>query len=287
MIRSMTAFAADERSTPWGVVSCEIRAVNHRFLELGVRLPDELRAIEPMLRERVGARVGRGKLDVGLRFRPDATGQGGISVDQALVDTLADRAQALGNRFPGLRVEFTELLRFPGVLREATVDQAGLREQALELLDTVLGQFIEAREREGASLARALAQRIDAIEAVVAQVRGWLPDIRQALQARLQARMAELAQPLDPGRLEQEFVLWLHKLDVDEELVRLDSHILEARRVLELPEAVGRRMDFLLQEFNRESNTLGSKSVDSRTTQAAVEMKVLIEQIREQVQNIE
>lgn len=287
MIRSMTAFAAGERSTEWGALSCEIRAVNHRFLELGVRLPDELRTLEPALRERVGGLVSRGKVDVGFRFRPAGAAQADISLNRPLVERLSSVAVSLSNSFPGLKTDFTDLLRFPGVLEEARLDQAGLQAEALALLDEVLGGFIEAREREGANLGRALAERLDGIEQVVAQVRGWLPEIREALQAKLNARVADLPQPLDPGRLEQEFVLWLQKLDVDEELVRLDSHVGEARRVLGLSEAVGRRMDFLLQEFNRESNTLGSKSVDSRTTQAAVELKVLIEQIREQVQNIE
>ena len=287
MIRSMTAFAAGERTTQWGTLACEIRAVNHRFLELGVRLPDELRTIEPALRERVGARVSRGKVDVGFRFRPTGAAQADIILNRPLVDRLSSVAVSLSNSFPGMCTDFTDLLRFPGVLEEARIDQAGLQAEALALLEAVLAEFIDAREREGANLGRALSERLDGIEQVVAQVRQWLPGIREALQAKLAARVAELPQPLDPGRLEQEFVLWLQKLDVDEELVRLDSHVGEARRVLGLSEAVGRRMDFLLQEFNRESNTLGSKSVDSRTTQAAVELKVLIEQIREQVQNIE
>lgn len=287
MIRSMTAFAAGERTTQWGTLACEIRAVNHRFLELGVRLPDELRTIEPALRERVGARVSRGKVDVGFRFRPAGAAQADVILNRPLVDRLSSVAVSLSNSFPGMSTDFTDLLRFPGVLEEARIDQAGLQAEALALLEAVLAEFIGAREREGANLGRALAERLDGIEQVVAQVRQWLPGIREALQAKLVARVADLPQPLDPGRLEQEFVLWLQKLDVDEELVRLDSHVGEARRVLGLSEAVGRRMDFLLQEFNRESNTLGSKSVDSRTTQAAVELKVLIEQIREQVQNIE
>lgn len=287
MIRSMTAFAAGERQTPQGLLACEIRAVNHRFLELGVRLPEELRTLEPVLRERVGRRVSRGKLDVAFRFRPVQAGADRLVPDKALLEQLGVLATRLSNSFPGMRTEFTDLLRFPGVLEEPAVDHAGLIEEATLLLEEVLGGFVEAREREGAALKTALEQRLDGIEAITGQVRGWLPQIREALAAKLQARVAELPQPLDPGRLEQELVLWLQKIDVDEELVRLDSHVAEARRVLGMGEAVGRRLDFLLQEFNRESNTLGSKSVDTRTTRAAVELKVLIEQIREQVQNIE
>jgi uncharacterized protein (TIGR00255 family) len=193
----------------------------------------------------------------------------------------------MDGRFPGLRTEFTELLRFPGVVEEDALDQAGLQAEALALLDETLAEFVAAREREGAKLAAVMAERVDGIERITRQVREWLPEIRAALRAKLDAKLADLKLPLEPGRLEQEVVLNLQKIDVDEELDRLASHVAEARRVFALPEAVGRRLDFLMQEFNREANTLGSKSVDSRTTQAAVELKVLIEQLREQVQNLE
>jgi uncharacterized protein (TIGR00255 family) len=173
------------------------------------------------------------------------------------------------------------------VVEEAQIDQAGLQAEAMALLDQTLAEFVAAREREGASLAAVMRERLDGIERIAAQVKQWLPEIRAALRAKLDAKLADLKLPLDPGRLEQEVVLNLQKIDVDEELERLSSHVAEARRVFDLPEAVGRRLDFLMQEFNREANTLGSKSVDQRTTQAAVELKVLIEQIREQVQNIE
>lgn len=287
MIRSMTAFASGERQTEWGLLGCELRAVNHRYLEMGVRLPEELRALEPALRERVGQRIGRGKLDLSLRFKPVA-GQGGeLRINQGLLDRLAEQARAAAERFPGLRVEFTELLRFPGVMEEDGVDQAGLQAAALALAEEVIGGFIDARGREGAKLGQLIAERLERIATITVDVRAWMPDIRVALRQKLDARVAELKQPLEPGRMEQELVLWLQKIDVEEELDRLDAHVGEARRVLGLPEAVGRRLDFLMQEFNREANTLGSKSVDPRTSQAAVELKVLIEQMREQVQNIE
>jgi len=287
MIRSMTAFAACERPATGGQLSCELRAVNHRFLELTVRAPEELRSIESSFRERVAAKVARGKVDLGFRFRAGAGTSAELKVNQALLDQMSWLANRLRPSFPDLRTDFTELLRFPGVVEEAGFDQAGLQAEAVALLDETLAQFLAAREREGANLAAALRERLDGIEKIVAQVRAWLPEIRAALRARLDARLADLKLPLDPGRLEQEVVLNLQKIDVDEELDRLASHLAEARRVLGLPEAVGRRLDFLMQEFNREANTLGSKSVDSRTTQAAVELKVLIEQMREQVQNLE
>ncbi|UKE74165.1 YicC/YloC family endoribonuclease [Xanthomonas graminis] len=286
MIRSMTAFAGAERITPWGTLGCELRSVNHRFLEMGVRLPEELRALEPQLRERLAARVSRGKLDLMLRLRaPDAAQM--LALNEPLVEQLAVLAQRLGARFPQLQVQFADLLQLPGVLQGQAVDPAALQAQALELLDEALAEFVAAREREGGKLAAAIVERVDAVERIAAEVKQLIPAIRDGQRAKLAARLADLPHPVDPGRAEQELVLWLQKLDVDEELDRLDSHIKEIRRVLRQPEPAGRRLDFLLQEFNREANTLGSKSVDSRTSNAAVELKVLIDQIREQVQNLE
>ena len=286
MIRSMTAFASGERVTEWGTLGCELRSVNHRFLEVGVRLHDDLRALEPVLRERIAARISRGKLDLTLRLR-SPEGASGLHADPGRLRELSDLAIDLSARFPGLHTEFTQLLQFPGVLQAPATDAAGLQAQALALLDEVLDEFVAAREREGAKLAAAITERIDGIAAIAAEVRAIMPAIRVGQRNKLEARLADLAQPADPGRLEQELVIWLQKLDVDEELDRLDSHVTEARRVLQFREAVGRRLDFLLQEFNREANTLGSKSVDARSSASAVELKVLIDQVREQVQNIE
>ena len=200
---------------------------------------------------------------------------------------LAGLARDLLARFPMLRVEFSALLQVPGLVQGLAFDPAGLQADAMALLDTVLADFVAAREREGGQLAAAITERADGIARIGTQVRGLVPAIRAAQRTRLEGRLAELAQPVDGGRLEQELVLALQKLDVDEELDRLDSHVLELRRVLAQDEPVGRRLDFLLQEFNREANTLGSKSVDARTSAAAVELKVLVDQVREQVQNIE
>jgi len=286
MIRSMTAFAGRERITPWGTLGCELRSVNHRFLEIGIRLPEELRNLEPQLRERVASRISRGKLDLALRLRAPE-GATTLAVNEALIAQLGALAQRMDAQFPRLQVGFTELLQLPGVLETESVDPAELQLQALELLDEVVGEFVAARQREGAKLATAISERVDAIERIAAEVRTLIPAIREGQRAKLAARLADLPHPVDPGRAEQELVLWLQKLDVDEELDRLSSHIVEIRRVLRQTEPVGRRLDFLLQEFNREANTLGSKSVDSRTSNAAVDLKVLIDQIREQVQNIE
>ena len=286
MIRSMTAFASGERSTEWGTLGCELRAVNHRFLEIGTRLPEELRALEPQLRERVGTRISRGKLDLSLRLRPPEGGDA-LQLNPRMVGQLSELALGMQARFPALRVEFTELLQFPGVLQAKTADPAGLQAEALSLLDEVLEEFVIAREREGGKLATGIGERVDAIARIAAEVRTLMPVIRTGQRLKLEARLADLPQPPDLGRLEQELVMWLQKLDVDEELDRLDSHVTELRRVLVQKEPVGRRLDFLLQEFNREANTLGSKSVDARTSAAAVELKVLIDQVREQIQNIE
>ena len=286
MIRSMTAYATAERATEGGTLACEMRAVNHRFLELGLRLPEELRVLEPALRERISARIARGKLDFTLRLR-SPEGEGGLQLNASLVRQLSELALDMTARFPALRTEFIDLLQYPGVLQARSTDAEVLQAEALALLDTLLDQFVGAREREGEKLAVAINERVDALAACAAEVRELIPVIRTGQRQKLEARLADIAQNVDPGRVEQELVLWLQKLDVDEELDRLDSHVKEIRRVLKQTEPVGRRLDFLLQEFNREANTLGSKSVDVRTTNIAVELKVLIDQIREQVQNIE
>jgi len=287
MLRSMTAFASAESDTGHGTLSIELRSVNHRYLELGLRLPEEVRSLEPIVRERIAARLSRGKVDLGLRYKPAAPDAAGISLDEALITRLSETAQAMAARFPQLNVDFVSLLGWPGVMLDQQTDQESLRTAALAVVDSALSEMVAAREREGARLGGFLRERIDAIEKIVADVRAHLPEVREALRARFDARLAELKQPLEPGRIEQEVVLQLQRMDVDEELDRLTAHVAEARHTLGMKEAVGRRLDFLMQEFNREANTLGSKSADPRTTRAAVELKVLIEQMREQVQNLE
>ena len=283
----MTAFASAEADTGHGTLSIELRSVNHRYLELGLRLPEELRSLEAAVRERVASRLSRGKVDLGMRYKPAVADAAAITVDEALVARLADTAQMLAAKFPQLNVDFASLLGWPGVLLDRETDQESLREAALALLDHALDEMVATRAREGERLGGFMRERLDAMERIVADVRGFLPEIRAALRARFDARLAELKLPLEPGRVEQEVVLQVQRIDVDEELDRLTAHVAEARRIFGLKEAVGRRLDFLMQEFNREANTLGSKSADARTTNAAVELKVLIEQMREQVQNLE
>jgi len=282
----MTAYASAETVGPTGTLSCELRTVNHRYLELSPRLPDDLRNFESAMRERIATKLSRGKVDLTVRLRSEARAES-LKVDDALLGKLAELARSLEGRFPTMQVQLTELLRFPGVMQQADIDPEALQAALFEVLDRALDALTATREREGAKLEELLRERLDLIERIVADVRTWMPQIREGLRTRLETRLADLKQPVEPGRLEQELVLQITRVDVDEELDRLVTHIAEARRVLGLKEPVGRRLDFLMQEFNREANTLGSKSIDSRSTNAAVELKVLIEQMREQVQNIE
>lgn len=287
MIRSMTAYAQTESISELGLLSCEMRSVNHRYLELGLRVPEELRALENYLRERISQKISRGKIDLSIRFKPTQQQSTEPQINQQVLQSYAKLNLELNNKFPGMRSSFTELLRLPGVMQEVVSSTDELAALAKQQLESTLEEFIQARGREGGKLAQVMLDRLQSIEQIVQQIREYLPEIRSVLKARMEAKLADLKMPLDPGRLEQEVVLNLQKMDVDEELDRLTSHISEARRILSLPEAVGRRLDFMLQEFNREANTLGSKSVDQKTSKASVELKVLIEQIREQVQNLE
>jgi uncharacterized protein (TIGR00255 family) len=286
MIRSMTAYASAETTGPAGTLSCELRTVNHRYLELSPRLPEDLRSFESQLRERIAAKLSRGKLDITVRRASDARSES-LQINNALLSRMSELNLDIAALFPGMQVQFTELLRFPGVMQQAEMDPEAQQAALFDVLDRALDALTATREREGEKLGEILRDKLDSIERVVTDVRGWMPEIRAALRARLEGRLADLKQPVEPGRLEQELVLQITRTDVDEELDRLATHIGETRRVLGLKEPVGRRLDFLMQEFNREANTLGSKSVDARSTNAAVELKVLIEQMREQVQNIE
>ena len=287
MIRSMTAYASAESAGPSGTLTCELRTVNHRYLEVSPRLPEELRSFESALRERVAARLSRGKVDVTVRLRGEGQSAENLKVNGSLLGRLSELALDMEARFPRMRIDFTDLLRFPGVLQQSELDPEAMQAALMDVLERALKALSDTREREGVKLGELIGDRLDLIERIVADVRLWMPEIRAGLRTRLETRLADIKQPVEPGRMEQELVLQITRVDVEEELDRLATHIIEARRVLALQEPVGRRLDFLMQEFNREANTLGSKSIDSRTTNAAVELKVLIEQMREQVQNIE
>ncbi len=289
MIRSMTGFARVERQYEFGRLSWEIRSVNHRYLELGLRLPEEFRPLEADLRKCLGEYLSRGKIDATLRFfeAPDAVGSGlklNLPLARELLDVHAELAR-LAAVDPA--ADIGRMLKWPGMVEEKRPDPAPLQAAAVELLILGAQELQASRSREGEQMASAIRERLQGVAALTVQVRAWLPEIRATLKQRMLGRIADMKQPLEPGRIEQEVAFLAQKIDVDEELDRLDAHVEEACRVLDLTEPVGRRLDFLMQEFNRESNTLSSKSVDQRTSKAAVELKVLIEQMREQVQNVE
>jgi len=284
----MTAFARQELDAETGSLVWEIRSLNHRYLELGVRLPEELRAMEPAVRERVGARLGRGKVECSCRYRAAASAAVPVDIDPDNLLRLLAACEDVAARMPQSdSLNPIEILRWPGVVREQSVDAAPLIKNALALLEQTLDELLQSREREGEQIRKLLLQRCDAMSELVQQARSCLPEIQAGLREKLQARLADLETTADPGRLEQELVIQIQKCDIDEEMDRLQGHIDEVRRVLGRDEPVGRRLDFLMQELNREANTLGSKSVAAVTTTISVELKVLIEQMREQVQNTE
>ncbi|MHB1828782.1 MAG: YicC/YloC family endoribonuclease [Steroidobacteraceae bacterium] len=287
MIASMTGFARRELSGPWGSLVCELRSVNHRFLESGFRLPEELRSVESDLRQHLGQAVRRGKLDCTIIYRPAQAAAMTLEVDAAALERLTSRLDELQRVIPLGSVDLLEVLRWPGVLKDQTTAGEELLAAVRELFDAAIGDLCAARSREGEKLRAVLEQRCESLEALVKQVQARLPDIHARLTAKIRDRIKELAAGADQDRLEQEIALLLQRLDVDEELERLSGHVAEIRRVLAGNEPAGRRLDFLMQELNREANTLSSKSQDLETTRAAVDMKVLIEQMREQVQNAE
>ena len=288
MIASMTGFARRETSGSWGTLVCELRSVNHRFLEASFRLPDELRAAEGELRTRLARQLRRGKVDCSVQFRRLQGAAGELEVDSAALARLVAAVEVVTRslREPA-SVNALEVLRWPGVLREDTASGEQLLAVVYAVFEATLEDLVAARAREGARLRELLEQRCAGLEALVAAVRARLPEVQARVRARLDERLAELKAAVDQDRLEQELALLLQRLDVDEELDRLTAHVGEIRRVIAGNEPAGRRLDFLMQELNREANTLSSKSQDLETTRAAVDMKVLIEQMREQVQNVE
>jgi uncharacterized protein (TIGR00255 family) len=288
MIRSMTSFARCEAQGEWGSLQLELRSVNHRYLELNLRLPEELRVLDPKIRERLNARLGRGKVDCNVRFQPPEAQSGEMKIDIELVKKLAHASREVdGILYNAAPINSLDVLQWPGVLQAGGLDEGQLRSEALSLLDQAIDEMTQNRGREGEKLKEIILKRCDAAEEVVKAVRERMPEILKGIRTRLAERLAELRTEVDENRLEQELVITAQKLDVDEEMDRLETHISEVRSVLDTDKPVGRRLDFLMQELNREANTLGSKSADTETTKASVELKVLIEQMREQVQNIE
>ena len=287
MARSMTAFARCSADFTWGSVTCELRSVNHRFLETGFRLPDSLRPIEMPLREIARKKLSRGKVDCSLQLafnNADASLEADLEMAKryiAMAETIAAEIRSPAAISP------LEIMRWPGILQEQTVDADALHQAATETFVATVEQLLDGRKREGDKLAEMIEQRLAGIEEQVEIVRENLPAILSDQRKRLQQKLSDLKEQFDVDRLEQEMVIIANRTDVDEELDRLEAHISEIRRVLTGRESIGRRLDFLMQELNREANTLGSKSIAGVTTQASVELKVLIEQMREQIQNIE
>ncbi len=287
MTLSMTAFAREEAGTPWGVLSWELRSVNHRYLEISPRLPEQLRPLEPAVRASVSQQLSRGKIDCNLRFQP-LSGDAEQTVDSQAVLGLSALTEAIAHQDISVDpLRMIDVLQWPGVLKSPETDMEALNKQALELLDRALEKLIENRASEGERIKKLLLERIDEMQAAIADVPQIRVEAIARFRQRLQERLAEIRDQLDPARLEAEVVMFIQKSDVEEEIDRLQSHFAEVRKVLSDPGPVGRRLDFLMQELNREANTLGSKASDIRLTNISVELKVLIEQMREQVQNIE
>ena len=289
MIRSMTGFARRERQGPWGTLTCELRSVNHRYLELSLRLPDDLRGLENDARQLLSANLRRGKVDAGVYLKGAPAGAASLEINRAVVEQVvagAAEVSAIAGSAAGA-LNPLDVLRWPGVIRDAERDVTPIATAAVELLKETAADLNDARAREGARIRDMLAQRCESLRDLVAVVRARLPEVSARIRARVLERVAQLGTTIDAERLEQEIALLAYKMDVEEELDRLGSHIAETLQVIDSKEPAGRRLDFLMQEFNREANTLSSKSQDTETTRAAVDMKVLIEQMREQVQNIE
>lgn len=288
MVASMTAFARKQKEFDWGTMSWEIRSVNHRFLEPSIRVPDSLRIVEPVVRDLLRKRFTRGKIDIQLRVQGKADQGSSQAINTDLVNKLNALSQQVLALCPGAQaLRVTDVLRWPGVLEENGPDDESLQQDAIALLQETLEEFAASRQREGEELSQLIRQRLDAIRIIVDSIRERLPDILARQQENIRQRLEAFKLELEPNRLEQEMVLLANKSDVDEELDRLLTHLSEVRRVLKTNEPVGRRLDFLMQELNREANTLSSKSIVAETTLNAVELKVLIEQMREQIQNIE
>jgi uncharacterized protein (TIGR00255 family) len=287
MIASMTGFARRELAGSFGTLTCELRSVNHRYLEPGFRLPEELRPAESDLRQLLARSLKRGKIDCTIHLRGAQAAERELRVDAAAVARVAAAIGKVHESLPAARVDAIEVLRWPGVIEAATQDSEALLGAGRTLFQQTVEDLGAMRLREGKRLGELIEQRCTGLAALVAQVRERLPEIQARVRSRLQERVAELLATVDRDRVEQEIVMQLQRLDVAEELDRLTGHIEETRRVMTGSEAAGRRLDFLMQELNREANTLASKSQDLETTRISVDMKVLIEQMREQVQNVE
>lgn len=288
MIRSMTAFASCEGQVGNYSLTWEIRAVNHRHLDVSPRLSESFRSIESELRKSVANHLKRGKVDCNLFFRKDDQAESRVEVNQARLEELLKATRLIEEKMGTAQpMSALDLLRWPGMQLETTEDMAPVHVKAMLLLNEGLLQLVETREREGAQIALMIEDRCRQVDQQVLLAKERLPEIKRLLREKLEQKINDLLEEPEQARLEQELVYFLQKMDVEEELDRLETHVKEVRRLLSQADPVGRRLDFLMQELNREANTLGSKSMDVQTTNISVELKVLIEQMREQIQNIE
>ena len=288
MIASMTAFGRTEHECEIGRVMWEIKTVNHRYLEISLRLPEELRMLEASIREHIAGKITRGKVDCALRYEAALSGNNSLEVNTELVNVLLDTVDNIAGRLPGGgNINALDVLRWPGVIKRETPDPEVVGGPILEQLDRTLATVVEMRQREGEKLHSIILERCQHAKSIVHSIKEQIPVILAGLREKLTEKARELQVELDTDRLEQEVLLLAQKHDVAEEMDRLASHINETERLLDSNKPVGRRLDFLMQELNREANTLGSKSVHYNCTNASVELKVLIEQMREQIQNIE
>jgi uncharacterized protein (TIGR00255 family) len=287
MIYSMTGYAVATRELESGVLNIELKSVNHRYLDVQFRIPDELRSIEPSLREVLAARLNRGKVEVRISYA-STPGRKRVELDAELLAQLVDLDERVRKALPAAQtIPVADVLRWPGMLGADTIDVEALRTVCRELLEIVLEDFTVSRGREGEKLRALLLERAASIEKHVAEVAPRMPQVIAAFQEKLTTRLKEALANADDERIRQEIALFANKIDVDEELTRLATHVAELQRVLDKGGAVGKRLDFLMQELNREANTLGSKAADISITQVSMNLKLLIEQMREQIQNIE
>jgi uncharacterized protein (TIGR00255 family) len=284
----MTSYGRTEHSGDWGEASCEIRTVNHRYLEISIRMPEELRFLEQKIRDRISSKLKRGKVDCNIRFTQQESTNDNLPVNQALLEKVIQTAETTSSQLKTpAPLNPLELLRWPGVLDKDVPDPEKISGPILELIDQTLKTVIDTREREGEKIRTMVLDRCKESGDIVSNVRKLMPELLDAIREKLMQRVQELGSEFNPERLEQELLLLAQKMDVAEEMDRLEAHIEEVSRVLDQKGPVGRRLDFLMQEMNRESNTLGSKSAHIDTTNSSVDLKVLIEQMREQIQNIE
>ncbi|WP_100658467.1 YicC/YloC family endoribonuclease [Alteromonas flava] len=287
MIYSMTGFARHEVKGDWGTAVWEIRSVNQRFLETYFRLPEQFRALEPLLRERFRKALQRGKVECNLRFTANDGAVGKLSLNEELAKQLMHAADWVQSHGQSTGVNPVDILRWPGVVSAEEADMDTIQAEILKGFDQALNEFKDSRATEGKNLKAMIEQRLEGILVEVEKVSKLMPSIVEWQRERILTRFEEAKVELDPTRIEQEMVMLAQRIDVAEELDRLNSHVSETQKILNKGGAIGRRLDFMMQEFNRESNTLGSKSINAEITQSAVELKVLIEQMREQIQNIE